>query len=344
MRERGERLFGALCAVVLLGVVVFGCVASASPGTVRGGPAAVLPQAASATAPVQFASAALIARSVLDGLTRTALPSNAVPTIAQLAARMEYGNSEAAGCPGLPIGIGTLSVAACTFGDRRATRVMVLEGDSRAQMWFDAVDTIATAMHYRLVFMAKGGCPSAVATLSIFDGKVEPAPWPACTQWHRFVAGAIARLHPAVVITTSQPHLYLSGTTTEAPPATVRADFLAFYREIPATARLVVLGGFPEPLAGNPTLCLSRQPPDIRSCTWRPTPEIDAVNAAVRAAAVDAHALYVDQGSWLCADGSCPPVIGNIVPYTIDGYHLDRPYAEALTGVLWDALMPVLRS
>lgn len=334
---------GALCAAILLGVLLFGCVTSASSKVIQGGAAPELPYASTAAAPDRFASGARISQAVARGLATRALPSNATPSIKQLAARVEYGNSEAVGCPGLPIGIGTVAVSRCVFGDRSASRVMVLEGDSRAQMWFDTVDAIAQATHYRMVFLAKGGCPSAEATLSIFDGKVENAPWPQCSQWHRFVLQTIRALHPAVVITTSQPHLYLTGTTQEAPPSLVKADFLAFFRQIPASARLVVLGNFPEPLAGNPTLCLSRQPADIRSCTWRPTRAIEAANAAVRAAANAAHATFVDQSQWLCLAGRCPAVIDNVIPYTIDGYHLDRPYAEALTGVLWQQLAPVLQ-
>lgn len=343
MRLRQERAFGALCALILACVLLFGFVESASSTTVRGQAAPALPYAAVASGPAAFASEAQIVRAVRDGLATSVLPANAQPTIQQLAAREEYGNSEAVGCPGLPIGVGTLSLAACTFGDRTASRVMVLEGDSRAQMWFDSVDTIATAEHYRLVFLAKGGCPSAVATLSIFDGKVENAPWPACSEWHRFVVQAMREVHPEVVITTSQPHLYLTGSTTAAPPSTVEADFLAFYRQVPKSARLVVIGNFPEPITGNPSLCLSRQPPDIQTCTWKPTREIDAVNAAVRAAAATAHARFIDEGKWLCVAGRCPAVIDDLIPYTIDGYHLDRPYAEALTGVLWQKLTPVLQ-
>jgi hypothetical protein len=342
MGDRRERLFGALCAAVLASVLLFGGVTSASTGVIRAGAAAVLPYPLTATTPAAYASEARIEAAVREGLAARALSSNATPTIAQLAARVEYGNSEAVGCPGLPIGFGTFPVTSCVFGDTGSHQVMVLEGDSRAQMWFDAVDAIAKATHHQLVFLAKGGCPSAMASISIDDGTMGRGSWPQCDQWHRFVLRTLAALHPDVVITTSQPSLALTGTTTAAPPATAEADFLAFYRAVPASAHLVVLGGFPEPILGNPTLCLSRGPADIRSCTWVIPPRVTALNEAVRAAARAAHALYIDQSRWLCFEGRCPAVIEGMIPYTIDGYHLDRPYSVALTGVLWTDLLPVL--
>jgi hypothetical protein len=327
----------------LLTVVLFGCFASASVGHPSGAPGPTFAVPSGPLTPAKFASAAQVVAAVEAGLRQKTMASNVEPGMKWLAARQEYGNNEAVGCQGARTYVSALSVGSCSFGDVSSSKVMVLEGDSRAQMWFDTIKMIATETHYKLVFLAKPGCPSAIGSFRLNDGRVETAPWPACTAWHNFVIQTIKTLAPRVVITASQLDLYLTGLTAPASVPTTKADFAAFYRRIPSSAKLVVLGDFSEPVALNPTLCLSTSPSNIQTCTWTIPPDIAAGNAAVRAAARAAHALFIDEKPWLCAGSKCPPVINNVIPYTIDGYHLDRVYAKYLTGVLWTALAPVLK-
>ena len=45
-------------------------------------------------------------------------------------------------------------------------------------------------------------------------------------------------------------------------------------------------------------------------------------------------ARAVDTSSWYCADGYCPPVIGNILVYR-DGNHLSLAYLNSLVPQVW---------
>lgn len=279
---------------------------------------------------------------MLAGLGVTRLAPDTQPSLDSLAQHTVYGNNEATGCTGTTTYQASLPVDRCTFGAATSSKVMILEGDSRAQMWFDAINDIAKATGYRLVFLTKGGCPSAVGSFRLNDGRFENAPWPACNEWHRFVIDTIRALHPKVVITASQLTLWPAGTTSPASSGQAAADFSAFYRQMSGPWRLVVIGGFSEPLAANPTLCLSQYPSDVKRCIWHVPQWVDTANAAVRSAALSSGALYIDERTWLCAADRCPAVVAGIIPYTIDGYHIDSFYAKYLTGVLWSQLAPVI--
>jgi hypothetical protein len=339
---RPDRVFGSVCSVILVALLAYSCAVSPSRGVATGAPP---PSSLPTKGPLrlsEFATSPQVKTAVLAGLGVTRLAADTQPSLYRLAQRQEYGNNEATGCTGTTTYQASLPVDRCTFGVTTSSQVMVLEGDSRAQMWFDTINAIAKATGYRLVFLTKGGCPSAVGNFRLNDGKYENAPWPACTEWHQFVIDTIRALHPRVVVTASQLKLYPAGRTSPASSGEAAADFSAFYRHITGPWRLVVIAGFPEPLDLNPTLCLSRHTADVKRCTWHVPQWVDAANAAVRSAALSSGAFYVDQRPWLCAADRCPAVVGGIIPYTIDGYHIDRVYAKYLTGVLWSQLAPVI--
>ncbi len=259
-----------------------------------------------------------------------------------LAQYKDFGDQLAsATCSGLSTFQGNEDLASCTFGDLKARNTLVLTGDSRAQMWFDTIDSIASASHLKLVLLAKSGCPSAIGTYKINNnGPLEPRPWQACTAWQRFVSSTIRALRPQVVVVSSSEQLQFTSGLASAQQET--AAYSAFFKTVHAPTKLAVLGGFPTPGPAQPTLCLSKGPKTISTCAFHESPATIAENAAIQKAAQNAGADYVNQAPWLCAT-SCPALIAGIIPYTIDGYHIDDTYARYLTGVLWASLEPELR-
>ena len=45
----------------------------------------------------------------------------------------------------------------CLFGDPHGSRSMVLYGDSHSGMWFQTIDDVATAAHWKLWYLGEGG-------------------------------------------------------------------------------------------------------------------------------------------------------------------------------------------
>jgi hypothetical protein len=287
----------------------------------------------------QFATLGQVKLAVRAAENIVRPPSGVEPSLQILANYGDFGDTDSYSCPGVTVNMSSVDVNDCIFGDVNATRTMVLVGDSRAQMWFNVIDAIATSSKWRLVFLAKSGCPVPLATYETNnDGTLTNAPWAACSGWHKFIIATIRSLAPQLVIVSSSAEMDLAAPAHVASAPEETRDTLAFLHRLPPSAKVVVLGGFPQPGATvSPTLCLSKNPGDVARCAYEPSPFVRQINAALRQAAREDHADYINQEPWLCGQ-VCPAVIADIIPYTIDGYHIDNTYAQYLTGVLWSSL------
>jgi hypothetical protein len=314
---------------LLLGTLCQGVVAAASPSSV--------PRIS------QFPILGQVTSQIVAAESATKPPATVHPSISTLAAGGDFGFQPAGHCVAPGTSTARVNVAACTFGDKTAKETLVLTGDSRAQMWLDAFEKVATGAHIKLVLLAKSGCPAPLATYRINnDGAFSNSPWTACTSWHHFVIKTIAALKPQVVVVSSEESLALADPVHYALPAEEEHDTLAFLKALPSQSKVVVLGNFPEPgSTSSPTLCLSKGPHSLLSCSFTPSKDVDLNNGAAQSAATAAGAGFINQTPWLCAS-SCPAVIDGIIPYTIDGYHIDNTYTLHLVGVLWSALQPSL--
>ena len=292
-----------------------------------------------------YATLARVHAAIMAAENLGSPPSHVTPAVSVLAANLDWGGDlqGQTGCPSLGTGASTFNLAKCVFGDKKSKTVVALVGDSRAQMWLDAFNTLGVAEHFKLVLIAKSGCPVPVGTYETNnDGAVSDAPWAACTSFHSFLISSLVTLHPQVVVVSSNYELDLADPPHVAAPAQITAATTSFLKEIPPSAKTVVLGGFPQPAdTSNPTLCLSKGPSRISSCNFVPSSTVVAENAAAEAAATASSASFINQTPWFCAT-TCPAVIGSIIPYTIDGYHADKTYLNYLTGVLWDSFKPYL--
>ena len=181
----------------------------------------------------------------------------------------------------------SFDVASCTFGDKTATTTVALVGDSRAQMWLDTFNNLGLSQHFKLVFMAKNGCPVPLGSYQTNNnGTVSKSTWSACTSFHSFVASTLKSLNPAAIVVSSNYELELANPPHLASPKEVKADTVKFLESLPTTSKTVVLGGFPQPAdTANPTLCLSKGPKQINSCNFVPSHTVDAENAAAQSAA-----------------------------------------------------------
>ena len=269
-------------------------------------------------------------------------PRNARPSLESLAQSGDFGDTTACQGRNADANQSSLKLGSCTFGMKHASRTMVLTGDSRAGMWFSTVNAIAKAAGYKLIFLAKYGCPSAFGVYKTMNnsGLVSNTPWTACSQWHTWVTKTISSLHPRLILVSSSDQLDLTSGGP-APASAIETGFEELFRSLPKASKLAVLGGFPIAASSSPTLCLSKSPSDPSKCAAPKDPMAGSWNAALQSATEAVAATYIDQSDWLCAR-TCPGIIAGIVVYTSDGYHIDATYARYLTGALWTALQPDL--
>ena len=170
------------------------------------------------------------------------------------------------------------------------------------------------------------------------QGKLSDAVWTACSNFHSYVISNLMKIRPKAIVISSNTEIVLTDPVHKAAGPEVQTDMTAFLSKLPTKSRVIVLGGFPQPApAANPTLCLSRNPSNVKSCAFSPSATTQADNAAFASAATTAGDVFVNQTPWFCTS-TCPAIIGRYIPYTIDAYHANDAYLKFLSGVLWSSI------
>ena len=208
---------------------------------------------------------------------------------------------------------------------------MVLYGDSHALMWFDAMNDIAKAAHWKLVILGKGYC-----MWSKYPPDASAAGGPilsTCVEWQRFAVRHIRRIDPELVV--------LVEGTQQAPGG--KAYTLAQWRQNARTAleqierpntHLVVLGDIPNiyPDDQSPPDCLARNSTDVQACSASRTSYLDPYNRVEAQTAAEVGGRYIDVTPWFCAK-RCSVIIGQYQVY-LDAIHINTAYSIFLEGVL----------
>lgn len=292
-----------------------------------------------------YASLKQVLHAVSSSVHMVRPPNDVVPSLSALAAGRDYGGDilNKSKCHHIATNSSNLDVAGCAFGDKSSSTVVALIGDSRAAMWLYTFNELGRLEHFKVEFLSKEGCPTALLTFATNnDGAVSSAPWPACSAFHYKLLNALAKLKPAVTVISTNVQLDLADPPGRASPAEVKRGLEAFMKRLPKSSKNVMLGAFPQPAPSEPTICLSKGPSAIDRCDFK----VDKANKAdIRAsqqAARLAKVAFIDQTPWFCAS-ACPPIVGHIIVYTTDSYHADETYLNYLTRVLWGALQPYIR-
>jgi hypothetical protein len=302
----------------------------------------------SATSPPMssYATAAQVMALVKGSLPIDKIPSDATPKLTVLMNDGDWGGDLQAKskCPELAVQASVFKTSYCYYGDTRAKFTVAIIGDSRAQMLLDMMNTIAGLEHFRILLLAKVGCPAPLATYETDnEGSVMTTSWTACTAFHANVEAALKTVKPAVIIISSTLHLYVATPTPhQASPTEMGTDLSALLAALPAASYKVVLGGFPSPAPdANPTECLSIDPSNVAACGFEVNSARVAEYAEAKTVSDGPKDVYLNQEPFFC-DVTCPAIIGHYVPYTIDASHADKTYYGYLTGAMWYLMKPSL--
>jgi hypothetical protein len=206
---------------------------------------------------------------------------------------------------------------------------MVVYGDSHALMWLPAFNGVAKAAHWRLIVLGKSDCPAPLIAASNPPGVGKPgAPYAACTAWHRWAVTMIRRLHPDLLVISTQD-LGWNGPAWRAGLTNLYAAV------IPSSRRVLYLGSIPVLPRAGPS-CLGQHPDNVQACsapvavTRTPLTQLDRTVTAA------AGAEYVDPFPWFCSS-TCTAVIGHYDVY-LDRYHITGTYGAYLQNALADSL------
>jgi hypothetical protein len=290
--------------------------------------------------PVLAISQASLTRLINVSLTVKKLPNSTVPAISTLLNNGDFGSPlDTTSCGYIKTNAWQENIAHCYYGDTKSKTTVALVGDSRASMYLQTFDQLGKLEHFKVLFIAKDGCPSPLGTyMTNNGGPVTPTPWTACSNFHTYAIANLKRIKPRVIVISSNSELVLANPDRLAAGPEVQSDMTAFLSKLPASSRVIVLGGFPQPApVANPTVCLSRHPSDVAACAFSPSKSTQTFNAAFSSAAKAEGDIFINQTPWYCTR-MCPAVIGNYIPFTIDAYHADNTYLQFLIGVLWASI------
>jgi len=217
----------------------------------------------------------------------------------------------------------------CTLGDTTGKQLVVVYGDSHALMWLPAFNGAAHRAHWRLIVMGKDDCPAALLTPPDPPGVGRVgAPYVACAAWHRWALATIARLHPNLVVVSTQDLRW--------PAAYWSAGITPLYRELAASgARIAYLANIPLLPQAGPE-CLAAHPHDVQHCSASLRSSRTPSFLLNRTIATRSGVQYIDPTPWLCSS-VCTAVIGHVVVY-LDQFHLTATYAGYLQNALGASL------
>jgi peptidoglycan/LPS O-acetylase OafA/YrhL len=217
----------------------------------------------------------------------------------------------------------------CEFGVPGADRLLVLYGDSHAVQWFEPLNKIALERGYRLMLLAKGGCPVTDVVVPT------PVLRQTCPPYRDAAIAWIEANQPAVVVVSNSYTQYADDASTWAAGAEATIARLAA-----VASHLVVIGDNPASRSDAPA-CLSGHVDDASACATPRSTAVRTDRISGEVAAVRSHdATFIDTTDWFCTPTSCPAVIGDLLVLR-DETHLTPPMAEFLTPMVDAALAPV---
>lgn len=223
----------------------------------------------------------------------------------------------------------------CVYGDRESGTEIVLIGDSHAAQWFPALEAIADSRGWSLLSRTKSACTPVSVPVNDEDGEAE---FTECWDWKQKVFDELDELRPDLVVLA----------TSDNAPVRSESDAVEDWRSgwDETLARVGAAAGAVVTVTDTPWAqgqtapeCLSLHLDDVQHCQ---TEEPYAIERQQRrdagvAAAEAAGASVVDSAAWLCIDGGCPLIVGDLLVYR-DNHHLSTPYTKSLANVLAEQL------
>lgn len=280
---------------------------------------------------VSVASPVIDETSTLDALLSEALlttvvPSNITPALDTPASGFEQ--FRPGGCTD-----GTTSASAeqCSFGDTTGNITIALVGDSHAEQWLPALDSIGTRNGYRIVSWTMGGCPLAGAEPRAIGG---PEVARQCDDFRSSLPTRLKDLSPDLIIAgmSNGP-----GIQTEHPEAWASRSLGQFRTLAQAGAPVI-------PIIDNyfaktpPAECLAANKQAARTCTIDPAwnKDVSTFRDITKRAWTNSGLSVIDSATLLCAD-KCPAIVGNVQVWR-DTHHITHDYSKLIAPWLEKSL------
>jgi hypothetical protein len=220
----------------------------------------------------------------------------------------------------------------CTFGDRTATRSVLVVGDSQAGMWIPTFDTWGIQEHWKVYRLMKLACTPWT----------DPTTWPNCVAWRKFVIREILRLRPTVVVAAAMEDTKQDDAVSLA-PRKIESYILGFVRAISrAHAKVFIAQSIPWFfLQGSPETCLASYRTDVSKCNHDSPSAVlaSSMEQGVSLAAATGKVSDLEVDQLFCTEQACPVLVGSYNLY-IDEFHFQEPWGRYIARAFSQVFSP----
>ncbi|MGB3443921.1 MAG: acyltransferase family protein [Actinophytocola sp.] len=237
----------------------------------------------------------------------------------------DWGSSDGMDCAADP-GYGG-SICTTRVEGAPVKRVVAI-GDSHMQQFLPALRPIAEKRHWELTFFLKGACPFSTDVYI-------PEPQD-CSAWNTLAHNKILDMKPDAVFTQATRDARV-GLTEQTP-----SGYLAEWQAL-VSARIPVVAVRDTPRhAFDPPACAQVHGPEAPQCSsprlemFSPTPPWLTLSG------IPDGVKFVDLTDYLCAETTCPPIIGNVWVYR-DFNHPTATYMRTLSPIVEEQLLTALK-
>jgi peptidoglycan/LPS O-acetylase OafA/YrhL len=220
----------------------------------------------------------------------------------------------------------------CRYGVTSSAKMLMVVGDSHAQMWMPAIISFAQHHGYDVRPVMKIGCnPWRWAGVELVGE---------CNTWYKWAVAQVRALQPALLILAAHYDVTQREAEIEFTGPHSIMNISAFGAAVQSSARQIVVLGDPPGQTQQPVDCLLAAHATMRTCSSSPIPGQIETNAGVESAA-KSFGGFLDTTPWLCYQNVCPMVVGHTVVY-VDTNHITTRYAEELAPLFDNALQQAL--
>ncbi len=228
-------------------------------------------------------------------------------------------------------------VKRCEYGDPEGSTTIALVGDSKILQWLPAMEELAAEHNWKIVLYTRSAC-----AFSSVLGTDKPERAEKCLAWGKNVINRLTTDDRAdIVLTSSVRPDALDGST---PSVDALADGYAdYWRQLEDIGTdVVVVTDNPGPRKGNNIYTCVTENPDTYMTECQATGSRGSGTPALLAGADQVDEVdVIDVLPWVCPDGTCWPVIGEVLIYR-QGSHVTATYARSMSEVFERGIEPLV--
>jgi len=272
---------------------------------------------------------ALQQQNLEQGLTTQEVPSNLHPSLSTV-----RGDLPAIYDHGCVLDPGQAHPPDCVYGNPNGAVTVAILGDSHAAHWYPALEAIATAHDWRLIYFSKKGCPPSEQPLRNALADRE------CNPWRDEALAKIIAARPNLIILTGYHYATASGGVGDDIWRDGMTTTLTKLGDL--TPNVVILGDTPTENADVPQ-CLSGHLRSVPACVSPRSYSVRSPRLQVEAQlAAQFGTATIDTSDWLCTPQACPVIIGDLLVYR-DRNHLTPDASMSLAPLLEAAIVPLVK-